>query len=240
MIFTMTNGLQLDCGAVHDKQNVEHIECATIPLRESLPRDFSRYYEPEVYANEKNINEIGRPKHTDRNLVDWGLNDVRSLLFRPEKARKWPKIQEPGFHIVSLPLDASDDVLVDILAHSDLFKEHKWLTVHVRSEIAAHVVHAAREASGGNSCLTLPQWRHMVEEYMLNLACQVQCRLDFRKSLSQLKQTKSEIYGSDTDSCSPPELQPEHVTVEERCRLWRSCQKALYNRLNLDWKLDQL
>lgn len=217
----------------------EHVECATLPLREAIPRSYSQFYDPKIYADEKNINDLGRPKFTDRNLIDWGLNDIRSLLFRPRDSANWPEIREAGFHITSLPLDAPDCALVEVLASSDLFKEHRWLTANVRREVARCIVRATR-VDAGSGCLTLPQWRHMIEEYMLNLACQVQCRSDYRKALAQLKNNKSSVYGSDSDIGSPPELQPDHVTVEERCRLWRSCQKALYNRLNLDWELDPI
>lgn len=167
-----------------------------LPLHSVLPKRFDDMYTADVLANKDLLTSLGRPLFTKRSLVDWAKNDTRSLLIvealRPEWKGKVPQIIEPGYRVQVLPFDANDDKIIQVLVESDLYREMEFERAFL-VQTAHYTVQAARERHGStmdNAVLTKPEWRNIIENYLLNLACEAQCRLDFKKSCAYLKRHK--------------------------------------------------
>lgn len=144
---------------------------------------------------------------TKRALLDWELNDIRSLLIleklHPDWNNQLPVIYTPqGFKFEYLPLDADDSQIVKTLVESDLYKEAN-LDMAFRIQTAKYTLHAARSRhaqflrSSGlpliyNNRFSKPEWRNVIENFLLNLAVEAQCRHDFKKSCSELKRVKKQ------------------------------------------------
>ncbi|SSD61052.1 related to Protein STD1 [Saccharomycodes ludwigii] len=187
-----------------------------ISLQEALPQSFVDMYFPEVLMDPSNLLSNGRPKFTKRELLDWDLNDIRSLLIvdklRPEWGNQKPIIdfpvgsngvaankQFPNFSITVLPLDSPDEVIISTLVQSDLYIEHN-LDIEFKLMSAKYTVQAARKRheSLRNGVkepimyLSKPEWRNIIENYLLNIAVEAQCRFDFKKTCNEYKKWKIE------------------------------------------------
>ena len=100
-----------------------------VSLDEALPKTFYDMYSPDILlADPSNILCNGRPKFTKRELLDWDLNDIRSLLIveklRPEWGNQLPEVvavgnNMPQFRLQLLPLYSSDETIIATLVHSD-------------------------------------------------------------------------------------------------------------------------
>ena len=171
-----------------------------LPLHSVLPRSFKHMYTPDVLEDQSMLTPEGRPLFTKRELIDWKKNDVRSLLIVPSLKPEWhgkvPQIIEPNHNVLVLPLDASDEQIIDTLVSSDIYKEHNFehrflvQTAHYTVQAARQRHAGAASQSSSKQTLTTPEWRNIIENYLLNLACEAQCRLDFKKSCSYLKKHK--------------------------------------------------
>jgi hypothetical protein len=250
---------------VEQHQDADNTELS-LPLHAVLPRDFSDMYTSDILADPHHLNDLGRPLFTERAIVDWGLNDIRSLLIveqlRPEWRGCLPKIKEKGYRLVHLPLDASDDEIVNTLVNSDIYKEHGFDRQFL-IQSAQYTVSATRDRSNsGTAALTKPEWRNIIENYQLNLACEAQCRLDYKRACTQLKRSKQSQQASSPPktSTSPllrqallasaPEIPPElkhsmahkrvSLSQQEKQTIWVQVQSQLYRRLGLDWEADEL
>lgn len=181
-----------------------------LPLRNVLPATFQDMYTPEVLSSTALTSE-GRPTFTQRDIVDWKKNDIRSLLILGAPLPEWksaktvPQIIEPGYRIQILPYDASDSEIISILVASDLYKEHGFETQFL-IQTAEYTVQAARERQARVDSkhnknqhknqhihprpFTKPEWRNIIENYLLNLACEAQCRADFQQMCSYMKRQK--------------------------------------------------
>lgn len=167
-----------------------------LPLHSVLPKHFTDMYTPDVLENKALLTPAGRPLFTKRTLVDWVKNDTRSLLIveslRPEWNNKLPQIIEPGYRVQVLGFDATDEELIEGLVSSDIYMEMEFEPAFL-TQTAQYTVQAARARHPTQSSaqpLTKPEWRNIIENYLLNLACEAQCRLDFKKSCSYLKRHK--------------------------------------------------
>jgi len=253
-------------------ERVESPKPRCLPLRSCLPSTFVDMYAPEVIDDVKHLNALGRPRFTDRALVDWGLNDVRSLLIvcelRPEWNGMLPQVTESGYRMQLLPLDASNDIIVQVLVDSDVYREHGF-DERFRIQTAEYTVEAARRRR--NSCnepLTKPEWRNIIENYILNLGCEAQCRLDYKRSCMKLKKQKHDAEkAAKRLSSSPPSsllkkallassatspdfpsylaakpAKPKSMSLsrQEKQQIWVQVQTELYDRLGLDWDADEL
>ncbi|AMD19149.1 HBR248Wp [Eremothecium sinecaudum] len=240
---------------------------SVIWLEDALPRRYDDMYDPTVFMN----NELfpnGRPKFTKRALLDWDLNDIRSLLIvesmRPEWNGVMPKVRvlhnedarTPPFRLVLLPLDAPDDVIVATLVVSDIYLEAN-LNFEFKLTSARYIVSAARrrhqQLTGSNEPimhLSKPEWRNIVENYLLNLAVEAQCRHDFKYAYSQKRCALRQRFVKRPDM-PPPSTKPRpfarraqterakfRLSRAEHARLWSECQTAVYRRLGLDWVPD--
>jgi hypothetical protein len=267
-------------------QSPRHRAPLVLPLASVVPGDFSDMYGEDVLSDSRNLNALGRPLFTQRDLVDWSLNDLRSLLIvermRPQWNGQLPLIAEKGYRMVYLPVDSSDEEIIETLVRSDIYKEHNFDEKFLR-QTAKYTVEAARQRPGSPSplssspsslsgspvfefehkklALTKPQWRNIIENYLLNLGCEAQCRLDYKKACVILKKQKQQQMESNSNSSnsllkkalltssstSPdfPSYFKSHLnngkaglSRSEKQTVWVSVQKKLYDRLGLDWEAD--
>ncbi|KAA8915701.1 hypothetical protein TRICI_002144 [Trichomonascus ciferrii] len=248
-----------------------------LPLRAVLPTDYSDMYTEDLLQS-NNLNSLGRPLFTERALVDWTLNDIRSLLIvdrlRPEWKGRVPTICERGYRVMHLPLDATNNQIIHTLVSSDMYKEHDF-DYSFLYQTAQYTVNAARQrqqqqhemfSMEGNKPLTKPEWRNIIENYLLNLACEAQCRIDYKKTCSYLKKKKQEqhvtkpsspplnssntspllkkalLTSSSTSPDFPSYLRPSKPSLsrQEKQQVWVQVQTKLYRRLGLDWEADDL
>lgn len=140
---------------------------------------------------------LRRPSFSYRDLVDWERNDLRSLCFlpdlRPDTLPAWwpadspvsadspPLLREEGFHIVVLPLNATDDAIVETLANSDIYLEFAFSQAH-RQRLARQTIDLCLR--NRLSVLTKPEWRRLIDNYLLALGCEAQARVDFQVRFS--------------------------------------------------------
>ena len=179
-----------------------------IYLKDALPKTFYDMYTPDVLLSDaSNILSNGRPSFTKRELLDWNLNDIRSLLIieklRPEWGNKLPEIVSPGpnlpqFKFQLLPLNSSDNFIISTLVESDLYMEAN-LDFEFKLTSAQYTVAAARlrheQMIGRHEVvmnLSKPEWRNIIENYLLNIAVEAQCRFDFKQRCSEYKRWKQQ------------------------------------------------
>lgn len=177
-----------------------------VTLQDALPKTFFDMYPPEILLTDpSNLLCNGRPKFTERELLDWELNDIRSLLIvenlRPEWGTGLPTIVTnhenlPNFRFQLLPLNSSDDFIIETLVNSDLYLEAS-LDFPFKLTSAKYTVTSARkrheEITGKNEPimqLSKPEWRNIIENYLLNIAVEAQCRFDFKHRCSEFKKFK--------------------------------------------------
>ncbi|KAG7746841.1 hypothetical protein KL912_003970 [Ogataea haglerorum] len=209
-----------------------------ISLADALPHDFRDYYSPDLqtlrFPN-------GRPTFTKRGLRDWELNDLRSLLIvdalRPEWHGKVPQVVSPyptiPLRIQVLPLDASDTEYVQLLASSDIYKESRF-DEDFRRKTANYIVQQARQrhASQFQSRVFLKyEWRNIVENYLLNLAIENQCRYEFKVKISGLKKMKHE--GTQREEVLYKKALKNRIelTDEVKFQVWQEVQRSVYRSL---------
>ncbi|AOW01236.1 YALI0B04796p [Yarrowia lipolytica CLIB122] len=240
----------------HFRTSIKHIS-----LQDALPRDFSDMYAPEVVNDPSVLLASGRPIFTQRELIDWTKNDIRSLLIvctKPDHGLL--PISTPGFRYMYLPLDSTDEEIIATLVQSDLYREHGFDPSFLR-QTAQYTVEAARMRADNAKVLTKPQWRNIIENYLLNLGCEAQCRADFKRACHMAKQPKSKL-------ARAPSLEPidEHKSLSssllrqallntspelkaaslkkrklnksEKQQIWVKVQTELYSRLGLNWAAD--
>ena len=235
-----------------NSNNVPMIPLVTeIRLEHSIPSDFS-----EMYTKSTLLTNIllpnGRPEFTNRELIDWKLNDIRSLLIihelRPEWGNNVPKIIAPNPHgpkykFQLLPLYCSDEFIIQSLVNSDLYLEAN-LDHEFKVRSATYIVKTARERhefmnhGAKESFMSLQkfEWRNIIENYLLNLAVEAQCRYDFKNNCNEFKKWKMQQLGISVHDTR----HKIHMNNKEKDMLWQQCQSFVYKRLNLDWKPDAL
>lgn len=235
-----------------------------LPLKSLLPTSYKNMYTPDVLENKNMLTRDGRPLFTQRDLIDWTKNDTRSLLIVPELRPEWhgrvPQAIEPGYNVVVLPLDSSDDRIIQTLVQSDIYKEHAF-EERFLLQTAQYTVQAARQRCASKTQMTLAEWRNVIENYLLNLACEAQCRDDFKKSCALLKKHKQRELRQQSNSAKMPLLKraimtrlstsPDYKEMNgpvakvslsrtEKQQIWVHVQTELYARLGLDWEADEL
>lgn len=247
-----------------------------VTLQNALPSNFQDMYAPELLADPSLLID-GRPMFTKRALLDWELNDIRSLLIVDSIKLEWNNdlpivYSPPGFKFEFLPLDADDETIVKVLVESDIYKEAKF-DREFREQTAKYTLNAARsrhamflQNSGipifYNNRLSKPEWRNVIENFLLNLAVEAQCRYDFKKSCHEMKKMKkSGMIGpdqirtnggvgsqgnsllrkalmNDSKTSGAPGL--PKLSKEEKAKLWTQVQAKVYKRIGLDWTPDTL
>lgn len=180
-----------------------------ISLHDALPHDFSEYYAPDLDVTRFSN---GRPRYTKRDLKHWELNDTRSLLIFTEWEGKIPQVKSPihgkSFRIQIIPNYFPDDQIALFLAKSDIYLEAKF-DEEFRLHTARFVIQKARirhmqvlvSSFGvpenyfneshitGNieyDCYFKFEWRNIIENFLLNLAIEYQCRYDYKLRIQKL------------------------------------------------------
>lgn len=206
-----------------------------IALEDALPKTFYDMYTPEILMTDpSNILCNGRPKFTERELLDWELNDIRSLLIvekcKPEWGNQLPQVVTnapnlPQFRLQLLPLYSMDEFIIETLVISDLYLEAN-LDYQFKLTSAKYTVAAARkrheQITGRNEPvmhLSKPEWRNIIENYLLNIAVEAQCRFDFKHRCSELKKFKAQQSNLKRPDMPPPSLIPNgkngnHISME--------------------------
>ncbi|SCV06153.1 LANO_0H23266g1_1 [Lachancea nothofagi CBS 11611] len=197
---------------------IDYIEAPkTIHLQDALPKTFYDMYSSDLLLDPQNLLCNGRPKFTKRELLDWDLNDIRSLLvveqFRPEWGAQLPLVEfdtssitsssstktpVPQFRLQLLPLNSTDDFIIRTLVESDLYLEanldYEFKLTSAKYTVAAarkrHHQYLGREESIMN--LSKPEWRNIIENYLLNIAVEAQCRFDFKRHCADYKKWKQQ------------------------------------------------
>lgn len=225
-----------------------------ISLQDALPKTFYDMYAPEILMSDpSNILCNGRPKFTERALLDWELNDIRSLLIvercRPEWGNQLPEIVTdapnlPHFRFQLLPLNSTDGFIIETLVNSDLYMEAN-LDDQFKLTSAKYTVSAARrrhEQMTGRMEpvmeLSKPEWRNIIENYLLNIAVEAQCRFDFKHSCSEYKKFKIQQFNLKRPHMPPPRLIPNNdrgkfMEGNERAGNGSLLKKALLKNLQL-------
>lgn len=164
-------------------------------VQQVLPADFSEWYPPETLVPNQ-LTEMGRPRFTQRDLVDWEVNDLRSLLIIENIPRSWngqiPSLEDPRFEILVLSRQLDDDSIAQALACSNLYMEHD-LDIKFRIQTARYTLQATRQRRADPQKLTtlsVAEWRNVIENYLLNIACEAQSRLDYKRACAVMKKKK--------------------------------------------------
>ncbi|XBW36648.1 hypothetical protein QEN19_002219 [Hanseniaspora menglaensis] len=248
-------------------------ENLSIYLTDALPTTFDDYYFPENLMDKNKLLPNGRPKFSHRpGLVDWNLNDLRSLLIVDQLRNQWygkiPSIypedivttnsknglkskQSVRFNIIILPLNSDDNTIINTLATSDLYMEHN-LDPHFKMMTAKYIVQNARRkysqlhgssSINFNMLLSKPEWRNIIDNYLLNIGVEAQCRLEFKIKCKEYKKWKQEkqtqtLQQQAQPAISAPQSTPVIITKEEKALLWQQIQKDVYNKVGLDWQPD--
>ncbi|CCF57601.1 hypothetical protein KAFR_0C06100 [Kazachstania africana CBS 2517] len=218
-----------------------------LSLEEALPKTFFDMYSPEVLMSDPSkVLYNGRPSFTKRELLDWDLNDVRSLLIvenlRPEWGHQLPEIINrtapslPKFRFQLLPLNSADTVIIQTLVNSDLYLEAN-IDYEFKLTSAKYTVAAARKrheqiVGVHEPIMTLskPEWRNIIENYLLNIAVEAQCRFDFKNHCNEFKKWKSEQHSLNLKKpdMPPPRMIP--TTLNKNSSLLK---KTLMKNLQL-------
>ncbi|CAI4353134.1 BTE_collapsed_G0011350.mRNA.1.CDS.1 [Saccharomyces cerevisiae] len=226
-----------------------------VSLDEALPKTFYDMYSPDILlADPSNILCNGRPKFTKRELLDWDLNDIRSLLIveklRPEWGNQLPEVitvgdNMPQFRLQLLPLYSSDETIIATLVHSDLYMEAN-LDYEFKLTSAKYIVATARKRhehiTGRNEAvmnLSKPEWRNIIENYLLNIAVEAQCRFDFKQRCSEYKKWKLQQSNLKRPDMPPPSIIPRKNSTETKSLLKKALLKNIQLK-NPNNNLDEL
>lgn len=213
-----------------------------LSLEDALPKNFYDMYSPEILTDPTNLLCNGRPKFTKRELLDWDLNDIRSLLIveklRPEWGSQLPEVitsnqSLPKFRLILLPLNACDETIIQTLVNSDLYLEAN-LDFEFKLTSAKYTVAAARKRheqllgyQENIMQLTKPEWRNIIENYLLNIAVEAQCRSDFKQRCSEFKKWKLQQANLKRPDMPPPSLVPVNHPKSSGSLLKRALMKNL-------------
>ncbi|KAK9359211.1 hypothetical protein V1504DRAFT_435046 [Lipomyces starkeyi] len=153
---------------------------------------------------------LRRPSFTRRDLIDWEKNDLRSLCIVTELKPEWlpaeptptasslqsptqitPPLREEHFRIIVLPLCADDETIVYTLAGSDLYVEFGFSMNH-RVRLARETINICLRHRRDKAVLAKPEWRRVIDNYLLALGCEAQGRVEFKKAITIRAQRKQE------------------------------------------------
>lgn len=224
-----------------------------ISLNDALPKTYQDMYSLETLSTSQLLPN-GRPQFTQRALIDWELNDLRSLLIvdklKPEWGNSIPLVNSPTndiqLRIVLLPLICNENVIIDTLVSSDIYMEAN-LDLEFKWNTAKYIVEQVKRKhqlqginyENNNNILRLNkiEWRNIIENYLLNIAVGVQCRYDFKQRCSDFKKWKCDNLIKNNDNIPRAKIV---LTKDEKSILWSQCQAQVYQRLGLDWKPDKV
>ncbi|CAL9727654.1 protein Std1p [Monosporozyma unispora] len=253
-----TNNSTYTTGSLNKKFSLPPLNFVTeITLNDALPQSYQDMYSVETLSTSPLLPN-GRPQFTQRALIDWELNDLRSLLIvdklRPEWGNSIPVVVAPTkdiqLRIILLPLVCNENVIIDTLVSSDIYME-AGLDLEFKWNTAKYIVEQVKRKhqqlqninyDNNNNVIRLNkiEWRNIIENYLLNIAVGVQCRFDFKQRCSDFKKWKwDNLVENSKDGENIPKIKIV-LTKDEKSILWSQCQAQVYQRLGLDWKPDKV
>lgn len=234
-----------------------------ISLEQALPKNFADYYSPDLdverFSNGRPIFTKRPLKNWELNDLrslliypelppDINFNEGGKI---PSVRSPYPNIY---FRIQIIPNYISDKQMSKLLAQSDIYKEAK-LPFEFRLHTAHYIVERARLRHkqilidsfgvsenqfndgllgdiGWDSYFKF-EWRNIIENFMLNLGIEWQCRLEFKERIKKLRGigggNGNELYKKVLVGATSIE------TEEFKGALWKEVQRGVYKRLEVDW-----
>lgn len=257
------------------------LEIPAVSLEEALPSDFKDMYSADTLQDTL---PNGRPVFTQRDVLDWQINDIRSLLIVDELKKQWmgqiPQIipqNGVNFKIQLIPLNATDEDIVRTLVGSDIYKETNF-HLNFKIKTATYIVKTVRQKHLTmlkqyyqlqsdiydqqliNTPLLKYEMRNIIENYLLNLGVENQCRSNFKKNCLILKKQKLQLYNLNEDFdkdknllktalinnsnlyLNLPNIDKSSIKLsrDEKLKIWNQVQTEVYQKLNLDWQPDEI
>ena len=150
-----------------------------------------------------------------------------------------------------IPPHLPDPMIADYLAHSDIYEEAKF-DESFRVQTAKFIVERARRRHKqmlidsfdvqpeqfnennltGNiqyDCYFKFEWRNIIENFMLNLGIEYQCRIEFKLKMSKLAKHKS-----NNTTLQKAILNKKTITENDKLAIWKDIQANVHNSLNMD------
>ncbi|CAI8493601.1 unnamed protein product [Pichia kudriavzevii] len=191
---------------------------------------------------------------------------------KPEWNNKIPEILSPypniQFRIQIIPNYCSDNQITELLAHSDIYKESKF-DLDYKIKTAKFIVERARlrhkqilidsfgvDPLAFNSetnlvndirydCYFKFEWRNIIENYMLNIGIEYQCRSEFKLRINKLKKLTQEKKFNGLSDKNPKSSKMDlyknvllqnksTISEEEKMSIWKDVQNEVYRKLDMD------
>lgn len=242
-----------------------------LPLSEALPKDFSDYYSPDLDVEKFSNGRPVFTRRPLKNWELNDLRSL--LIYpeiKPEWNGKIPEVSSPypniHFRIQIIPNYFADLQIIQYLVHSDIYKEAK-LDFEFRQKTATFIVQRARlrhrqilidsfdvdpstfhpetYLSGDIKldCYFKFEWRNIIENYLLNLGIENECRIEFKSRISKLKkitQDKRNIKGKSNMSLKnnlyKKVLIENKSAIDETLKInvWKEVKANVYKMLNME------
>lgn len=186
---------------------------------------------------------------------------VQGALPSPPVPRALPHIQSPikgkSFRIQIIPYYASDAQIIQELVSSDIYKEATF-EPNFREKTAQYIVEKARRRHAellvnsfevgaeyfneygliGNmeyDSYFKFEWRNIIENFLLTLAIEYQCRSDFKFRLSQLiGADNAKRASAPSDNLYKRTLMKRGIEITEdmKAEIWKDVQNKVYSKLD--------
>ncbi len=238
-----------------------------LSLNDALPNNFSDYYAPgletERFSNGRPVFTKRDLRFWEMNDIRSLLIYER---LRSEWHGKVPEVISPYselvFRIQLIPLWCSDEEFADCLAHSDIYKESKF-GLDFRVNTAKYILQKARlrHKSLLETNFSIPEaafnpqtslvgdiqydayfkfeWRNVIENYLLNLAIENQCRHDFKERMGKIKRINrhsQNCYSTPSNDLYKKVLAHNNsvnLDTNMKQQIWQEVQRNVYGRLKL-------
>lgn len=251
-----------------------------LSLEKALPEDFTDYYSPDLNVEKFSNGRPTFTKRPLKNWELNDIRSL--LIYpdlKPEWNNKIPEVKSPypniKFRIQIIPNYYADSQIIEYLAHSDIYKEAKF-DLSFKLKTASYIVERARlrhkqilidsfgidfnNIDSNTNLLNNIQydsyfkfeWRNIIENYLLNLGIEYQCRYDFKLKIAKLKKITQEKKSNCTldrkNSSSLKNglykkvlLENKSLNIDEdiKMNLWKEVQSDVYKKLNMDgWAVN--
>jgi len=242
-------------------------QSGNLSLNEALPKDFSDYYAPGLEAERFSNGRPVFTKRNLRCWELNDIRSLLIYERMPREWHgKVPEVISPYsefvFRIQLISLWCSDEEFADCLAHSDIYRESKF-GLEFRVNTARYILQRARlrHKSILETNFSIPQtafnpqtnlvgdiqydayfkfeWRNVIENYLLNLAIENQCRHDFKERVSKIKRINKHsqnCYSAPSNDLYKKVLAHNNsVNLDNNMKqqIWQDVQKSVYGRLEL-------
>lgn len=232
-----------------------------LTLSQALPSDFSDYYATELnvprFSNMRP--KFTKRKLKSWELNDIRSLLIYPEL-KPEWHGKVPSVISPYtglvFRIQVIPLSCPDEHFAECLANSDIYCESS-LDAEFRLGTARYIVEKARRRHRSilEQNYRVPpeafdemtntvgdvkydeyfkyEWRNIIENYLLNIGIENQCRYEFKDMVSKLRRLGQRSVAA--DSLYKKALSSKTADLDEatKMQVWRDVQQRVYDRLDM-------